>query len=267
MKLQKRFDHIVYSLDDAKSMKPLRENHAALLNKTTIFPSMVVPSDSKSNILVSGINNRKLGDRILKGRWKGAHIYSLTLVERETCPETCLNWRTCYGNTMPFARRVRPDNMDALQTRLFVSVWDLLHRHDKIAVRLHVLGDFFSEQYIWHWGFMLFQFKNLHVFGFTAHDISSPLGSMIDGLNKKYPEKCSIRFSTDTVGHMNAITVVDKPQQGDQVIVCPAQQGKTDGCGSCALCWSTAFADKTVAFIAHGMKRKVELKGETRRHE
>lgn len=54
----------------------------------------------------SGDNARKIGARILKGRWKDYAVYTLTLEERKTCPTSCHHWRSCFGNKMHLADRV-----------------------------------------------------------------------------------------------------------------------------------------------------------------
>ena len=59
------------------------------MKTTTIYKKGIKrPMDAK-NILKPGGNNKKLGRKVLKGKWKGAYIYSLTLTERATCPTSC----------------------------------------------------------------------------------------------------------------------------------------------------------------------------------
>ena len=60
---------------------------------------------SSLNIFKAGKTNKKLGGKISRGIWKSLPIYSLTLEERKTCPETCRHWGDCFGNNMPFAVR------------------------------------------------------------------------------------------------------------------------------------------------------------------
>ena len=50
--------------------------------------------------------NKKLGKKVLKGSFKDYKFYTLTLVERETCPKDCFHWDDCFGNNMPFAHRM-----------------------------------------------------------------------------------------------------------------------------------------------------------------
>ena len=57
------------------------------------------------SMLKRGEQNKKLGDKITKGAWKGMTMYSLTLEERATCPSDCQQWDNCYGDNMPFAHR------------------------------------------------------------------------------------------------------------------------------------------------------------------
>ena len=59
----------------------------------------------KFTTLKKGSSNKKLGFKVTAKKWTGKRLYSLTLVERETCPTTCHHWDDCYGNNMPFAHR------------------------------------------------------------------------------------------------------------------------------------------------------------------
>jgi len=72
----------------------------------TVFPSTVKTPDTDTPVLTDGINQVKLGGRVLTGTFKGYYLYDLTLEERATCPKTCEHWRTCYGNHMPFSTRL-----------------------------------------------------------------------------------------------------------------------------------------------------------------
>ena len=145
----------------------LPEGHEALTGKRTLFPSTVVEPFKSDRCLVSGKNSRKLGDRVTVGPWAGFPIYQLTLEERATCPETCHHWSTCYGNGMQLARRHRhgPD----LELAVHGELVDLQEEHpDGFVVRLHVLGDFYSVDYVKVWERWLDEFPALHVFGYTA---------------------------------------------------------------------------------------------------
>lgn len=215
----------------------LRDDHPAMVGGRSIFPSTVVEAAASPRLLVSGVNQRKVGKRIAKGRWRGLPIYTLTLEERATCPTSCEQWANCYGNHMPFARRHAPGA--AFEDRLEGELATLGKKHsDGFAVRLHILGDFYSLDYVGFWERALASIPALHVFGFTAHDPDSDIGKRIAGLAS---DRCWIRFSG--VDAIVVATVADSRH-----VVCPAQLDQTDCCATCGLCWTMR---KPVAFLRH----------------
>lgn len=87
----------------------------------TRFPARVLRVADMTTILVSGHLNIKIGRDVRKGHFRGYWIYTLSLEERKTCPKSCQHWRTCYGNAMPFAKRVDhldPDFLPALEAEI-----------------------------------------------------------------------------------------------------------------------------------------------------
>jgi hypothetical protein len=120
--------------------------HPAFIEGRSIFSRKGVrkPADIK-NLLVSGHSNVKIGNDVRVGLFKGYRIFTLTLQERATCPRSCLNWTTCYGNNMPYASRVDHTDKVEFERRLETEVETLLRKPwPGILVRLHALGDFFS---------------------------------------------------------------------------------------------------------------------------
>lgn len=206
----------------------------------TIFPTTRRHPKELKRVLKEGKNSRKIGSHITKGRWKGMPIFTLTLEERATCPRSCLEWSNCYGNHMHFAQRIQPGH--DLTAALEKELQKLNRNHRKgFAVRLHVLGDFYHENYVYFWAHMLDQFKRLHVFGFTAHQKNTPIGSVIDWMNGYWDDRFYIRFSgIDT-------EVVDRKEEVSGIL-CPVQEDKTDCCGTCGLCWQTT---KKISFLRH----------------
>ena len=232
----------------------LPANHLAVIEKTTLFPSTVVDVKDSPRLLVSGQNSRKLGDRVVKGPWAGMPIFSLTLEERATCPESCHHWRTCYGNGMPRARRHRHGT--GLEAALAKEIESLAKEFpDGFVVRLHQLGDFYSNTYACLWWTWLSDVPSLHVFGYTAHRPKSKIGRAIGVLNREFKDRCTIRFSCATPQPMGATTIWREARgQIEEGTVCPAQTGDTDCCGSCGLCWHPNFRDRCIVFMAHGPK-------------
>lgn len=223
----------------------LRHNHPALIEGRTLFPSTVVDARHSPRLLVGGENQRKIGKRVTKGRWKGMPLYTLTLEERATCPRSCLEWSTCYGSNMHFARRHRHGLH--LEIILASEIVDLERKHpDGFVVRLHILGDFYSAAYVDLWAILMRHCPKLCIFGFTARAPDSEIGRGIALLNAKYPDRCRIRFSGTADGGFGSL-VIDRHEHSHHV-VCPVQTGKADCCAECALCWTM---NRPVEFVRH----------------
>lgn len=231
----------------------LAETHPAIVEGRTLFPSTVVTAAESPRLLVSGENSRKIGDRVVKGPWRGMPIFTLTLEERATCPRSCAVYRQCYGNAMQLARRhvVDQDFFDKMGVELF----NLQQAHpDGFVVRLHILGDFPSPDYVAAWSIWLEDYPALHVFGYTAWQVDSEIGALIVKLRDAQWNRFAVRTSGAAAQPCGAVTIFRMPE-GPRVaegIVCPAMTGKTDCCGTCGLCWAEAAAGETIVFIAHG---------------
>lgn len=220
-------------------MKTLRDDHPALKGHT-IFLKQIKDPCLVTRILQPASSNGKLSKgqtTITKGKWKGLPLYSLSLEERATCPKTCQQWKTCYGNNMPFANRIDHTKSEFLLT-VKQEVTTLLKKHPLgMVVRLHVLGDFYSSTYVNFWTKLLHQNPTLQIFGYTHRDPNSKIGSAIQKLNDA---GAWIRWS-DRGGPMSANV------EGEG-ITCPEQTGKTSSCMTCGLCWST---EKPINFLGH----------------
>ncbi|MBM2293801.1 response regulator transcription factor [Sulfitobacter pseudonitzschiae] len=220
--------------------------------KRTIFPDRVLPVGDE-DVLKDGSNNSKIGGDVLLGWLQGARIYTLTIEERATCPTSCSLWSACYGNSMQFARRW--EHGQPLMDKIEAELDTLLGLYERILVRLHVLGDFWSVEYATFWRQMLARHRGLHVFGFTAHKPGSSIGTVIRETRAAHPTRYMIRHS-DMTGPMGSFTL-DFPTEmktiGDAV-VCPEQvdgmknHPESRHCGNCAVCWSS---DRPVAFVVH----------------
>ena len=236
-----RFHRIANKVIDGSGPRVLlAPNHPALREGRTMFPTTVVHPHESPRLLVSGVNQRKVGKVVSKGRWKGFPVYTLTLEERATCPKSCREWSTCYGNNMHRSRRHAAGL--ALEARLIEEVVTLSERHPRgFAVRLHVLGDFYSAAYVDLWAMLMRDVPQVHVFGFTAHDPVSPLGAALDAIIGEWPDRFCIRFS-------GRDSLVIASQADSRHVVCPVQTGKTDCCGTCGLCWTMR---QPVEFVRH----------------
>lgn len=236
----------------------LRPDHAAMSENRTLFPSSVVAASDAPRLLVSGKNQAKIGGRIMKGPWAGLAVYCLTLEERATCPASCDLLDACYGNALPFARRHRDDGR--MIDLLDAEISTLLRLHPSgIAVRLHILGDFYSAVYARAWLGWVRAHPQLHVFGFTAWQHGTEIGDIVLGANRLRDGRWKIRCSVEpgvSIRPMQATTIWRQPEAANvpEGLVCPASTHKTDCCSTCALCWSHNAASKRIVFVGHGMK-------------
>lgn len=238
---------------------PARGAHAPVpgfsreaLDGTTRFPSRRFAADAVPRLLISGMNSRKIGKRVTKGKWKGMPIYTLTLVERETCPRSCKAWLTCYGNNMHYSRRIIAGA--ELERRLREELWVAAARHPEgFVVRLHVLGDFYSLDYVRLWEQAINDLPALRVFGYTArHHEDDPIGRELYRIARDRWDRFAMRFSGQGLDRLGAEII--EPGASSPHVICPAQRARPSGkpmadcCAACAFCW---HGTKTVAFYEH----------------
>lgn len=214
----------------------------------TRFRKAIIRPEDAGQLLVSGHNNVKIGRDVRKGALRGYWIYTLSLEERATCPSSCRHWTNCYGNSMPFAKRVV--HGPALEAKLEVEIARLLAVRGRkgILIRLHALGDFYSRDYVDFWLRMLDTHPRLAVFGYTARTLEDPIGAEVENVMQIHPSRFAIRFSDGgraTNCTVSIDTAADRPADA---FLCPEQNGGTKCCATCAACWST---DRNVAFVAH----------------
>ncbi len=223
--------------------------NASVEGRSIFFNKGVKVVDAKP--LVSGHSNVKIGRDVRKGKlFRGYWIYTLTLEERATCPRSCHHWDTCYGDHMPFAKRIDHTDESALYSSIRNQLKIELNRSGRagVLVRLHALGDFFSIDYIKFWGELLIENPRLAVFGYTAWSKGEPMGDMIQAMKKMFGRRFSIRWSGNGPGTDRALAIVNAESCPPTAFVCPEQTYKTAACATCGLCWNT---DKNVAFLEH----------------
>lgn len=205
------------------------------------------------NLLVSGHSNIKIGRDCRIGKLKGYWIYTLSLEERKTCPRTCFHWRTCYGNGMPYAKRIDhtdPDFLPRLEAEIARLMKQAARRAGSpgIIVRLHALGDFYSVDYVDFWRRMMAEHPKLVAFGYTAWDLQHDIGQEVDLLNDEFPGRWMLRFSNGKRLSRSTVPIVEAAACPTGAFLCPEQSGQFEACGKCGACWSTL---KNVAFLAH----------------
>lgn len=215
----------------------------------TKFVKSVKPVAELPNLLVSGHSNVKIGRDVRKAKFRGYWIYTLSLEERKTCPDSCRHWQTCYGNNMPFAKRVDHTGPAFLPT-LDAEITKLLSIRGRagVLVRLHALGDFFSVEYVDFWMEMLRRHPRLALYGYTARHPVTEIGDRIWVMNRLWPDRCMIRFSDGQLPELSTVSIGDEGGCPPNAFVCPEQTGKTRCCATCGACWSTK---KNVAFMEH----------------
>lgn len=237
----------------------LPASHPAVVEGRTLFPTRVFKVKDAPRLLVGGHNSAKIGARITKGAWKGLPVFTLTLEERKTCPTTCGLWRECYGNAMPLARRHEAGS--ELVRGLTTELRALMKRYPKgIAVRLHILGDFYSAAYVRCWHLWMNALPKLRVWGYTAHQPSGEIGQLIADANRLWPDRWRVRFSVEpggALGRLEATTIWRKPGRHMKVsegLVCPAQTHQTAACATCGLCWAPVMDETRIVFVGHGKR-------------
>ena len=236
----------------------LTKTEQAILEDRTIFQKKVIPVTTyNGNILKSAQHNPKLGkgkNMITKGPWSGFPLFTLTLEERKTCPRSCHHYGDCYGNNMFRANRYKND--ENLIPRLRDEIASLDARYKGFVIRLHVLGDFYSVEYVQFWSQMLEKHSGLHIYGYTARYFDN-IGEEIRK-NLTPHNRVSIRFSVDSTNlerlDPNIFTpdllATDESVSNIPLVVCPEQTEQTESCLTCGLCFNKNFR-KAVKFLNH----------------
>lgn len=154
------------------------------------------------------------------------------------------------GNKMHLADRVAagPDLLWRLERE--IALLEIRHPGG-FAVRLHVLGDFFSVEYVQFWERMLQQHHALNVWGYSArHDKDDPIAAALFALVQRQWDRFAVRFSNVPMSFaLPATTTVEHPLQVPPgSVLCPEQTGRTESCSTCALCWGST---RRVTFLQH----------------
>tara|TARA_R100001126_G_scaffold84680_1_gene53057 strand:+ start:132 stop:896 length:765 start_codon:yes stop_codon:yes gene_type:complete len=254
-------------------MEQLSKTQKAIIAGRSVYHKRVKSvSDgmAKSETVIKKSTNVKLGKKVTRGKLADFPIYTVTLQERATCPASCIHYHDCYGNNMMFAVRYNADAdlIAAMESELET----LQEKHPKgFLVRLHVLGDFFSVQYVAQWAKWLGMFPALHVYGYTANQFDAPdnkeraIGQAILSLRMACGIRFAVRFSGSYSDSFSALSADDNRAlqllEEKQAFKCPTQINKETGklakkgeetlvsdCGACGLCWQ---ASKPVVFLTH----------------
>ena len=148
--------------------RAMKDSHHSVVNGTTVFQKAIKTVD-ETNRCLKFSTNKKLGKVVTKGIWKDHIFLTLTLTERKTCPMSCVHWKDCYGNGMMFAQRIETDGlMEKIEKEL-----SELDSSKNYLIRLHILGDFYSVEYVEFWNRMMETYSNIKIYGYTAHPIDN----------------------------------------------------------------------------------------------
>jgi len=189
------------------------------------------------------VKNKKLGKKVTVGMHKDRPIFTLTLEERATCPRTCGHWDDCYGNNMPFAHRI--SHGEGLSQKLYADLTQIQKKHDKFLVRLHVLGDFYSVDYVQFWERCLAKFPGLAIWGYTHWHPGTDIGDEINRIRTAQWDRFSVRYSD----YIQDVLSANSEEVADKGVICPEQTGKAKSCADCGLCW--AMKKQPVIFKTH----------------
>ena len=230
----------------------LKETHNAIVNHTTLYSGSqftIRDVTTYKHRVLKVSTNKKLGKVITKGKHKGKVMLTLTLIERETCTNECEHYTTCYGNNMPFAHRFEVN--DAFMQRLESDIEYYVKKYKQgILIRLHVLGDFDSVEYVEFWNRMLHTYSSIAIYGYSRchmtskYEEISAIGYKIIAIRNIHKDSFAIRFSNklDEEFSANSRDITDKG------ITCLAQVKTNVSCSDCTLCWSSK---KPIGFITH----------------
>lgn len=228
----------------------LPARHPAVIDGVSLFHAgRARHPDLAPRLLKSGHNNRKIGKRVMKGRWAGMPIYTLTLEERATCPLSCKHWRDCYGNKMNWPMRWEAGA--ALEARLDDELRALAREHRKgFVVRLHVLGDFYSVGYVERWLGWLLTIPQLHVWGYSAWAADTRIGAALAAVAEGSWGRFAVRLSNAGLSERGSSSIYATGLRGptEQGIVCPVESGDAECCATCGLCWQS---QRNIVFLAH----------------
>lgn len=232
----------------SKPGKPhvLAKDHLAVVEARPLF-RVAANKRTAGPLLKTGLYQRKLGKVVVKGPWKGFPIFALTLEERATCPSTCLQWRSCYGNRMHWASRAKAN--EDLLGRLVDELEQLQTKYPRgFVVRLHILGDFFSVDYVSFWQLCLKAFPALRVFGYTARRLDDEIGKALHHLIAFNWDRFAVRSSGGGLPGVPKSIVINHPDERGDAVMCPAQNDDDRMCANCGFCW---HSKRAVGFLEH----------------
>lgn len=93
-------------------------------------------------------------------------------------------------------RASRQEHGPLLEATILAELNDLQRDHPNgFVVRLHVLGDFYSAEYVAMWRGALEEFPALRVFGYTAWTNDTEIGSEVARTRERHWDRFAVRTS------------------------------------------------------------------------
>jgi hypothetical protein len=140
-----------------------------------------------------------------------------------------------------------------LEQRLPHEVARLAKKHPRgFAVRLHVIGDFYSVKYVQLWRQLLERHPALRIWGYTARiDADDPIAAALLAWSRQDNwDRFRMRFSHAplSLGVPTTKTVEHPLQVPADATLCPYEIELTKDCSRCALCW---HSKERIAFMQH----------------
>lgn len=230
----------------------LHPAHPAAVDGRSIFAKTIADPEDAARLLKRCDNRKKIGATIQKGRYRDYAVYSLTLEERASCPRDCPMWLSCYGNGV-FQQRVQrfrhgPELIRCLDAEI---EWLCAKHPNGVAVRLHLLGDFWSVGYVRAWLRWIRRHPNLFVFGYTARRPGTAIGDVLADARRRLWSRFAVRLSHGRGAKTTRILdAVPSAPRINTALVCPEQMGRVSNCASCGLCWNST---RQIAFVDHAV--------------
>lgn len=163
--------------------------YAALVGGSR-FPSMVTEPD-RERVLKAWKPSPAAMDKVPE-EWRQMPMYSLTLEERRTCAESCPRRGACPGDKMPTVKRFTPGPALIAGVHQDLALLQRLYPMG-FVVRLHRLGDFYSEEYVDRWVGWLCRFPGLNLIGKTSRDPKTdPIARKLAGLVELWEARWSM---------------------------------------------------------------------------
>lgn len=122
---------------------------------------------------------------------------------------------------------------------------------NRIGIRLHSSGDFFSKEYIDMWTRIVKRYPTVKFWAYTRSWVIPELKKAIKELENN--DNISVYYSWDETmevvccGHKRAL--IGEEIESNNVIICPEQYGIVNSCADCGICANNKSKD--ISFYIH----------------